>query len=233
MHKPGSDNINALRRAGACSQLTIASGRGRPIGDHETKRARLLSAAITVLAQEGHVGASLRKVAKRAGCTTGTVTYYFRNKEAMITAIAKRLFEEIEKPLEAGLEPVDIRAIINRCLNWTSSNDSVSWLVPFQLLDYARHEPVFAAYVRERYGRIRELFTSILTRAQAQGRVRNDIPAELLAEQLGAISDGWMMMFPIEPERFQPTRIRALLDAAMALIEPPSSNKPETGASGE
>lgn len=46
-----------------------ARGRGRPVGDHEAKRAELLKAAISVIAQEGLAGASLRKVAQRAGCT--------------------------------------------------------------------------------------------------------------------------------------------------------------------
>ncbi|HSM95608.1 MAG TPA: hypothetical protein VLT91_06170 [Rhizomicrobium sp.] len=46
------------------------------------------------------------------------------------------------------------------------------------------------------------------------------IPAELLADQISAMGDGWMMLFPIEPERFQPKRVKALLDATMALIAP-------------
>ncbi|MFZ6044071.1 hypothetical protein ACOV11_26735, partial [Vibrio natriegens] len=50
--------------------------RGRPVGDRESKRAELLAAAIAVTAEAGYTGASLRKVAKRIGGTTGTVTYY-------------------------------------------------------------------------------------------------------------------------------------------------------------
>ncbi|WP_228395933.1 helix-turn-helix domain-containing protein [Streptomyces sp. RB17] len=53
--------------------------RGRPTGDHAAKRAELVNAAASVIAQEGYANASLRKVAQRAGCTTGAVTYYFAN----------------------------------------------------------------------------------------------------------------------------------------------------------
>jgi len=42
----------------------------------------------------------------------------------------------------------------------------------------------------------------------------------MLADQISAMGDGWMMLFPIEAERFRPNRIKALLYATMALITP-------------
>src|SRR5689334_4432055 len=71
-------------RKGNLKAEPIARGRGRPAGDREAKRADLLKAAIAVIAQDGFAGASLRKVAQRAGCTTGAVTYYFANKREMV-----------------------------------------------------------------------------------------------------------------------------------------------------
>ncbi|WP_030565546.1 TetR family transcriptional regulator C-terminal domain-containing protein [Streptomyces aureocirculatus] len=70
--------------------------------------------------------------------------------------------------------------------------------------------------------RHRDLLASLLATGQARGAVRADIPADLLA----ALCDGWMMMFPIEPDRFTPDRVQALLDAALTLIAP------SPGASG-
>ena len=46
-----------------------AGRRGRPTGDHEAKRRELLRAATSVIAEEGLANTSLRKVARRAGCT--------------------------------------------------------------------------------------------------------------------------------------------------------------------
>ncbi|TDD36229.1 TetR/AcrR family transcriptional regulator, partial [Saccharopolyspora elongata] len=50
-----------------------------------------------------------------------------------------------------------------------------------------------------------------------------DIPADLLADQLAAMGDGWMMMYPFEPQRFTPKRLQALTDAALTLIAPAPS----------
>ncbi|MFI9230843.1 TetR/AcrR family transcriptional regulator [Streptomyces rimosus] len=194
--------------------------RGRPAGDRAAKRAELLKAAASVIAEEGYANTSLRKVAHRAGCTTGAVTYYFANKEELVTALAESRFDDFDAMLAAGRDQPDIRAILERWLLRTT-DDPEFWPVMSQLLVHARYEPAFAAVIERRYARHRNALASLLSAGQAQGSIRDDIPADLLADQLGAIGDGWMMMFPIEPKRFTPGRVQALLDAAITLIAPP------------
>jgi AcrR family transcriptional regulator len=190
------------------------------VGNRDAKRAELLKAATSVIAQDGYAAASLRKVAERAGCTTGAVTYYFADKAEMVTAVAQSLFDEFDRLLEVSDDRIDVRAMLERWLDRTNADDSDLWLVLFQLLAHARHEPAFVAVVQQRYARFRHTFTSILARGQRQGTVRSDIPADLLADQLSAISDGWMMMLPIEPERFKLKRVQALLDATVTMVAP-------------
>lgn len=212
-HRPGDDH-----------QKTKPNRRGRPAGDREGKRAELLAAAISVIAREGYAGASMRKVAKQAGCTTGAVTYYFENKEDIVSAVAQNVFDQFDTMLDAGTELVDVRTIIKQWLDWTSLSETDTWLAVFQLLAHARHEPAFASIIQQRYARFRQQLTEVLIRGQTQGVVRDDIPADLLADQLTAISDGWMMMHPIEPERFAPSRADAILDSLIAMISPLSKS---------
>ncbi|MEQ8799000.1 MAG: TetR/AcrR family transcriptional regulator [Salinisphaeraceae bacterium] len=195
------------------------SRRGRPTGDHKAKRAELLKAAIKVIARDGYVGASLRKVARQAGYTTGAVTYYFSNKDAMLTAVVESMFDEFDALLSATQDPSDVETILTQWLKRTSA-DTEFWPVMFQLLAHARHEPAFAAVIEQRYARLRQVLAATLERGQDQGVIRGDIPADLLADQLSAISDGWMMMLPVEPERFAPERLQGLLQATIALISP-------------
>jgi AcrR family transcriptional regulator len=206
---------------------SVASGTGQPVprlgrppGDRDAKKTELLKAAMSVIAQEGYGGASLRKVAERAGCTTGAVTYYFANKEEMLTAVAESLFDEFDGLLEAHRDRIDVKALLEHGMNRTKGKSSNLWLVLFQMLAHARHEAAFATVVQKRYARFRDTLTAILERGQKEGTIRSDIPADLLADQLSAISDGWMMMFPIEPERFRPKRLRELLDGVARLVGP-------------
>jgi AcrR family transcriptional regulator len=194
-------------------------GRGRPVGDREARRAELLKAAMAVLAEEGFVGASLRKVAERAGCTTGAVTYYFANKTELMAAVVESRFDLFDTVLE-GPDAENIKASFERWLAMTGSEDSAVWVAGFQLLAYARREPVLAEIYQRRFARYRDVLASILERGQRRGEIRGDIPAGLLSDQLSAMGDGWMMLFPIEPERFAPDRVQALLNATVTLISP-------------
>ncbi|REM27287.1 TetR/AcrR family transcriptional regulator, partial [Mycobacterium tuberculosis] len=54
--------------------------------------------------------------------------------------------------------------------------------------------------------------------------------ADLLADQLSAMGDGWMLMYPVEPKRFTSKRIRALIDAIGVLIAPASGVQPAPGS---
>jgi hypothetical protein len=74
--------------------------------------------------------------------------------------------------------------------------------------------------------------TEILAEGQAQGSVRDDIPADVRppAQRHGR---GWMMMLPIESKRFATKRVQTLLDATMALIAPLATTKGQPdGGSG-
>jgi AcrR family transcriptional regulator len=192
--------------------------RGRPIGNRESKSGELIEAARYVIAREGYAGASLRKVAARAGCSTGAVTYYFANKDAMVATIAEALFDEFDDWLSDHPSRIDIRAIFERMILWTGSGKGDAWLVALQLLVRAASDPPLAAVIQKRYAQFRRKLTNLLEGGQAQGVIRSDIPADLLADQISAIGDGWAMMFPVEPERFSRGRIHDLVNAAIAML---------------
>lgn len=224
---------NSTRKAQK-SATESSTRRGRPTGDHNAKRAELLSAAIMVIAQEGYAGASLRRVARQAGCTTGTVTYYFANKEEMVAAVAQNLFDEIDTLREINQTRIDLKAIVGQWLDSMNGDEPNSWLAWLQLLAHARHEPAFASVIKQRYARFREVFTAVLKEGQSLGLIRNDIAAEMLADQISAMSDGWMMMMPVEPERFSTERRQSLLNALVTMIAPPKpapSKAPQKKAS--
>jgi AcrR family transcriptional regulator len=200
-------------------------GRGRPVGDRDAQRTKLLNAAVSVIAQEGFAEASLRKVAERAGFSTGAVTYYFANREEMMAAVIESQFDVFDAMLKVsdGDGKVDIRGGLKRWLDSLRTNVEGEWVAIFQLLSLARHEPALAAVYQRRYARYRAVFAAMIAKGQRQGTIRKDIPAEFLADQISAMGDGWMMLFHVEPDRFRPSRVRALLDATMALIAPPKA----------
>ncbi len=194
------------------------SKRGRPIGDRESKRTELLKAVVELLTENGSHGISFRKVAAKVGCTTGTMTYYFENKEAMLVAVTDYLFDEFEKML-AG-EQGNIKAVLDNWLTWSHSESPNVAPIVAELLVYARQEPNYAKHLQQRYVKLRSLLTETLKQGQQLGLIRNDIDAALLADQLSALVDGWMIISPIETERFEPKQTKAFFDATLRLMAP-------------
>jgi AcrR family transcriptional regulator len=230
---PGMADDSSLSksREGIAPAASPRTRRGRPVGDREARRKALLNAAMRVIAEDGFAAASLRRVAQRAGVSTGAVTYYFDNKDAMLAAVIESRFDDFDTLLEVDESPEGLRAMFERWLEMCSADEGGEWVSGFQLLSYARHDPMLATVYQRRNERFRGVAASILARGQAQGWVRADVPADLLADQLTAMGDGWMMLLPIEPERFTPARVRALLDSTMALISPSTiqANAPPVG----
>src|SRR5262249_22472675 len=223
MSSRSQSNLQPARRGparGRATEQPAVRKRGRPVGDREAKSSELLAAARSVIAHDGYAGAWLRKVAERAGCTTGAVTYYFANKDAMVAAVVEDLFDEFDGWLEGDPSPIDTRALFDKMILWTRSGRGEAWMASLQILVRASGEPALASVFQRRYAQFRRKLASLIEKAQAQGAVRRDFPGDLLADQISAMADGWAMMFPVEPARFSRGRIDALVNMALAMLAP-------------
>jgi AcrR family transcriptional regulator len=66
---------------------------GRVPPPNEQRRAQLADAAIALLVESGVHGLTHRAVDRRAGLPAGTASNYFRNREALLVATARRVVE--------------------------------------------------------------------------------------------------------------------------------------------
>jgi len=70
---------------------------------------RLLEAALVVFARDGLQSASLRAIAKQAGCDPALIYYHFENKEAMFRALLETRVPPLVADLRRLAEPGDPR----------------------------------------------------------------------------------------------------------------------------
>jgi TetR/AcrR family transcriptional regulator, transcriptional repressor of aconitase len=199
--------------------------RGRPAGDHKAKSRELIEAARHVIAEVGYTAASLRKVAERLGRTTGSVTYYFASKEEVIESVATSLFDDFDEMLDNASEEVDLNAIFNHLIEWEKPEKRGSWMAWFQLLPHATSDPILTSIFRRRNGQLRAKLASLIVKCQQRGTVRSDFSADLLADQMTAMTDGWIMMTPVEPDRFKPGRINDLVRLSISMLSPPEGSR--------
>ena len=133
-------------------------------------RSELLRTSRQLLDESGPGALSMRKVARRAGCTHQAPYHYFANREAILAALVHEGFDELADRLASaheGLESTDLRAIL------TASGNAY---VEFAL----RHPGVFRVMFRpdvcdpERFPEV----------VQAGGRARGEL-ARLVKVVLG------------------------------------------------
>lgn len=68
-------------------------------GDEST-RARMLSAAVACILEEGYYRASSNRIAQRAGVTWGVIQYHFGTREQLLLAVARDGAAELVRRLE-------------------------------------------------------------------------------------------------------------------------------------
>jgi AcrR family transcriptional regulator len=192
------------------------------VGDRAAKRTELIASARKVIARDGYAGTTLLKVAREAGAaSTGVVTHYFESKEAMVLAVAEALFDEYDAWLAAQGNACDPASLCNSLLKYTTRSKGETWVTMLQLIVGARGDAKLASVYARRNGKFMTNLARLIQQGQDQGAIRRDFPADVLADQLAAMGDGWALAYPLEPKRFGHGRIRHLVDSAAAMLAPP------------
>ena len=72
--------------------------------DHGLRRRQLVEASWTVIARDGIEGATLRKVAAAANCTTGRIAHYFTGRDELIVSALRAAYTDAGKRMAAIIE---------------------------------------------------------------------------------------------------------------------------------
>ena len=79
--------------------------------DHDQRREAIAAAACKAIAQHGIDSVTLGDIGNQADCTTGAITHYFADKDAVMLAalelVIQRLYRRMARAVER--DPTDIR----------------------------------------------------------------------------------------------------------------------------
>ncbi|MFX4273910.1 TetR/AcrR family transcriptional regulator [Propionibacteriaceae bacterium Y1685] len=79
----------------------------RPTLIEQTRRAQLMEVVIMVVAEHGHAGASLQRIADAAGITKAAVLYHFPSKDALVRASYEHVLETLVTTVGAAVDASD------------------------------------------------------------------------------------------------------------------------------
>jgi len=186
--------------------------------DHDQRRAAIVAAAWTVIADEGIEAATMRRVAEVAGCTTGGVTHYFGAKNEILVAALRqvhytagtRMLGHIRTTRGTGT----LRAVLLDALPLDDQR-AVEWRV---WLAFWGRAPADAALVQEqqhRYAEWRRLLEAVI--GAIVGR-RAGQEVRLLVDLVAGTIDGLGIQAVLEPSRFPAARLAAAVDALVDIV---------------
>ena len=194
--------------------------------DTTERRARVASAARSVIAREGLDGMTIRKVAAEAGSSTTVVTHYFRDKDALIAAAVQDAYAAVESrmaELSRGFEKINT-SVIDRLrvmllealpLDGVRREEARVWMA-FWAAASAR--PELRTVQRDGYRSWRALIRAVLDEAALAGELRQDLDTDAELDLLLCLVDGVLMQATLEPRRYPAARQQQLLESALARL---------------
>ncbi|GAA4070905.1 TetR/AcrR family transcriptional regulator [Microbacterium laevaniformans] len=162
------------------------------------RRQEILDRAIEVFRERGADGTSLRRIAEAIGVSHAALLHYFDSREQLLVAV----YAHAEIRRNAGADPI-VTPGVDTMIAAAIANVDVPGLVQLYTTLLAASleagNDVGREFFSARFERVRDELTSSFRRQQADGDIRDDVPAEELAALLIAASDGLQIQWLLEP----------------------------------
>lgn len=191
--------------------------------DHDRMRADIIDATWRLIAERGIEAVTMRELARELGFANGSITHYFPNKSAILTAAFQHVFDATNDRYRASVAVSHARglAALREFLVQTLPIDEERLLearivIPF--LEHAATHDDMARIFRTMMAQWREQFDELLAQARDEGELRHDVETRAAGDALLALLTGVQATGVLLPDSTPPERMIAMLDASLAML---------------
>lgn len=159
--------------------------------DHlDARRRQILDGSRSCFARYGYEGATVRRLEEATGLSRGAIFHHFRDKESLFLALAEddahRMADVVA---EQGLVQV-MRDLLSEPSD-ADGEHPADWLgTRLEVSRRLRTDPDFRARWAERSERLTTATRERLRRQRAAGKLRDDVPVEVLTAYLELVLEG-------------------------------------------
>lgn len=198
--------------------------------DKERRLTAIAEATWRVMLREGLAGASLRAIARELGGTTGVLSHYFADKDALLRFALEHAVSRLLETMCARAEGASGLAYLERLLLAALPSDPASvtlWQVWLLFLRTAMEHAADTAALREDVQRhllaLERLLSDTLVRLKGEGALAPELDTRHEAQALLAFIDGLGLELLCHPQPFALEEQRALVERYIARVLAPSS----------
>jgi len=170
-----------------------AHAAGNASAIEQRRRRHILRVVAAVVTEEGFTGATMRKIAERAGVSTGMLTYYYKNKREILTDMLadtySRLIASLNEVVGDEMGPERIEACFEFMLAGSRKGNfpMAFWLSYFS--EALRDEEMRQSAI-DGTNRLRRMFRHAIQAGIKDGALREDLDPDAGADLLMCLWQG-------------------------------------------
>lgn len=160
---------------------------------HEARRLVIIDAALTEFSERGYEATTTAAICRRARIGSGTLFHYFPTKLSILLAILEYGTQEVQENAAVHAANQDARDALLEIVA-QSADDAADPRMPGFVRAVAgiMNEPAVTTALAAETAAQRGLLVPLVERAQRQGQVRDDLPAERITSWLVLFMDGFL-----------------------------------------
>lgn len=193
------------------------------IVNHDERRQELIEATWQVIAQHGLTAVTMRQIAEEAGYANGALKPYFPTKSDLLEATYNHVFALTEKRIDTATANLrGIAALRTLCLEVLPVTPELinEALIVVPFWEVAIRKPERTRAIVESIDRWHDRIITILSEADTAGELRPGFEPEDIAGTLLGFLQGSQVTAVIDPDNFNPDRLRDHLEAYLSLLQP-------------
>lgn len=201
----------------------MASPRTQPTASSDERREQVVRATCAVIARDGLDRASMRAIAHELGSTTGVLTHYFRDKDALLAFVLEAIIGSLElgrvNPNDPSLTLRDANGIPRHYLP-LGDEERMWWRVWLAFTTAALSDERQSERHRALYAEMRAMWVALLRALKARGELRAELDPAIEADSILCLIDGVGVQALISPEVFSATHQLAVIDGYFRKLAP-------------
>jgi TetR/AcrR family transcriptional regulator, transcriptional repressor of aconitase len=172
--------------------------------DHlAARRRQILDGARRCFAQYGYECATVRRLEQTIGLSRGAIFHHFRDKDTLFFELAR---EDAERMAEVASR----EGLIQVMRDMLAAPEQFDWLATrLEIARKLRHDPAFHRGWEERSAELFAATTERLRMQKQAGRLRDDVPSDVLQTYLDLVLDGLVARLATGDD---PEQLSAVLD---------------------